>query len=113
MAQITCSARTENPVILVVPCTILELCNRPTYRRAVCCPCGVARVYSAWPCKCALMKGPRSLDACGRRDESAYSDQQYIVGMLANGARGYLTKDEVPFKLSAAIRSVAAGDEIS
>jgi len=35
---------------------------------------------------------------------SAYNDQQYIVGMLANGARGYLTKEEVPFKLSAAIR---------
>ena len=44
---------------------------------------------------------------------SAYNDQQYIVGMLANGARGYLTKEEVPFKLSAAIRSVAAGDVIS
>ena len=41
---------------------------------------------------------------------SAYNDQQYILGMLANGARGYLTKDEVPNKLLMAIRSVAAGE---
>jgi DNA-binding NarL/FixJ family response regulator len=41
---------------------------------------------------------------------SAYNDQQYILGMLANGVRGYLTKDEVPFKLLVAIRSVAAGE---
>lgn len=43
---------------------------------------------------------------------SAYDDQQYIQGMLANGAQGYLTKDEVPFKLLVAIRSVAAGEMI-
>ena len=43
---------------------------------------------------------------------SAYNDQQYILGMLANGARGYLIKDEVPNKLLMAIRSVAAGEAI-
>jgi DNA-binding NarL/FixJ family response regulator len=44
---------------------------------------------------------------------SAYDDQQYILGMLANGARGYLIKDEVPAKLLASIRRVAAGEMIS
>lgn len=41
---------------------------------------------------------------------STYDDQQYIRRMLANGASGYITKDEVPNLLLNAIRGVAAGD---
>jgi len=37
---------------------------------------------------------------------SSYSDRQYINGMLATGAAGYITKDEAPSMLLEAIRSI-------
>ena len=37
---------------------------------------------------------------------SSYSDRQYIHGMLATGAAGYITKDEAPSMLLDAIRSI-------
>ena len=40
---------------------------------------------------------------------SAYSDRQYILGMLTNGAAGYLVKDDVPESIHHAIQSIARG----
>jgi DNA-binding NarL/FixJ family response regulator len=37
---------------------------------------------------------------------SSYSDRDYILGMLENGASGYITKDEAPGMLLDAIRSI-------
>jgi DNA-binding NarL/FixJ family response regulator len=37
---------------------------------------------------------------------SAYSDRQYILGMMDNGASGYLTKEVIPAMLVKAIRSI-------
>src|SRR5215213_202527 len=37
---------------------------------------------------------------------SSYSDRDYILGMLENGAAGYITKDEAPMMLVDAIRSI-------
>jgi DNA-binding NarL/FixJ family response regulator len=37
---------------------------------------------------------------------SSYSDRDYILGMLENGASGYITKDEAPMMLVEAIRSI-------
>jgi DNA-binding NarL/FixJ family response regulator len=37
---------------------------------------------------------------------SSYSDRDYILGMLENGAAGYITKDEAPTMLLEAIRSI-------
>ena len=37
---------------------------------------------------------------------SSYSDRDYILGMLENGASGYITKDEAPMMLLDAIRSI-------
>ena len=37
---------------------------------------------------------------------SSYSDRDYILGMLENGAAGYITKDEAPTMLLDAIRSI-------
>jgi DNA-binding NarL/FixJ family response regulator len=37
---------------------------------------------------------------------SSYSDRDYILGMLENGASGYITKDEAPAMLIEAIRSI-------
>jgi DNA-binding NarL/FixJ family response regulator len=37
---------------------------------------------------------------------SSYSDRDYILGMLENGAAGYITKDEAPSMLLDAIRSI-------
>jgi DNA-binding NarL/FixJ family response regulator len=37
---------------------------------------------------------------------SSYSDRDYILGMLENGADGYITKDEAPMMLLDAIRSI-------
>jgi DNA-binding NarL/FixJ family response regulator len=37
---------------------------------------------------------------------SSYSDRDYIVGMMENGAAGYLTKDEAPTMLVDAIRNI-------
>lgn len=37
---------------------------------------------------------------------SSYSDRDYILGMLENGASGYITKDEAPMMLLEAIRSI-------
>jgi DNA-binding NarL/FixJ family response regulator len=37
---------------------------------------------------------------------SSYSDRDYILGMLENGASGYITKDEAPMLLLEAIRSI-------
>jgi DNA-binding NarL/FixJ family response regulator len=37
---------------------------------------------------------------------SSYSDRDYILGMLQNGAAGYITKDEAPVMLVEAIRSI-------
>src|SRR5215213_2932279 len=37
---------------------------------------------------------------------SSYSDRDYILGMLENGASGYITKDEAPLMLLDAIRSI-------
>lgn len=42
---------------------------------------------------------------------SAYDDNQYVLGMLACGAAGYLTKDEAPGLVVTAIRRVAGGEE--
>ena len=42
---------------------------------------------------------------------SAYDDKQYILSMLANGAAGYLTKEEAPRILVEAIRGVARGEQ--
>ncbi len=40
---------------------------------------------------------------------SAYDDQEYIQEMLANGASGYLIKDEAPERIIEAVRGVAQG----
>jgi len=37
---------------------------------------------------------------------SSYSDREYILGMVENGASGYITKDEAPKMLLDAIRSI-------
>lgn len=37
---------------------------------------------------------------------SAYSDRQYILGMMDSGASGYLTKEVIPAMLVKAIRSI-------
>lgn len=37
---------------------------------------------------------------------SSYSDRDYILGMLENGAAGYITKDEAPMMLLDAIRNI-------
>jgi DNA-binding NarL/FixJ family response regulator len=37
---------------------------------------------------------------------SSYSDRDYILGMLENGAAGYITKDEAPLMLLEAIRTI-------
>lgn len=42
---------------------------------------------------------------------SAYEDKQYILGVLATGAAGYLTKDEVPETIVKAVRGVARGEQ--
>lgn len=41
---------------------------------------------------------------------SAYDDEEYVSGLLDNGAAGYLTKEEVPERLVAAVRGVARGE---
>lgn len=40
---------------------------------------------------------------------STYDDPEYIQGMLANGAAGYLIKDEAPERIIEAVRGVAVG----
>lgn len=42
---------------------------------------------------------------------SAYEDNQYIHGVLENGASGYLTKDEAPHRIVEAVRRVAQGEK--
>jgi len=42
---------------------------------------------------------------------SAYDDEQYIVGSLASGAAGYLTKEEALETIAEAVRGVAHGEE--
>ncbi len=41
---------------------------------------------------------------------SAYDDDEYIQEMLANGASGYLVKDEAPQRILEAVRGVALGE---
>ncbi len=41
---------------------------------------------------------------------SAYDDKQYILGILATGAAGYLTKEELPETIVSAVRGVARGE---
>jgi DNA-binding NarL/FixJ family response regulator len=41
---------------------------------------------------------------------SAYDDEEYVSGLLDCGAAGYLTKEEVPERLVAAVRGVARGE---
>ncbi len=41
---------------------------------------------------------------------SAYDDQEYIRGLLASGAAGYLLKEEIPATIVEAIRGVARGE---
>jgi two-component system, NarL family, response regulator DegU len=41
---------------------------------------------------------------------SAHDDSQYILGMLNNGASGYVMKEEVPEILVKAVRGVARGE---
>jgi DNA-binding NarL/FixJ family response regulator len=41
---------------------------------------------------------------------SAYDDQAYIQAILANGASGYLIKDEAPERILEAVRGVALGE---
>jgi DNA-binding NarL/FixJ family response regulator len=42
---------------------------------------------------------------------SAYDDRQYILELLANGASGYLVKEEVPETIIEAVRGVARGEQ--
>lgn len=42
---------------------------------------------------------------------SAYDDQEYIKGLLASGAAGYLTKGELPETIVEAVRGVARGEQ--
>ncbi len=42
---------------------------------------------------------------------SAHDDKQYILELLANGASGYLTKEEVPEAIIEAVRGVARGEQ--
>jgi DNA-binding NarL/FixJ family response regulator len=42
---------------------------------------------------------------------SAYDDKQYILELLANGAAGYLTKEEAPEAIVEAVRGVARGEQ--
>jgi DNA-binding NarL/FixJ family response regulator len=42
---------------------------------------------------------------------SAYDDTQYVRNLLANGAAGYLTKEEAPEMIIDAVRGVARGEE--
>ena len=42
---------------------------------------------------------------------SAYDDEQYILSLLANGAAGYLTKEEALDTIIEAVRGVARGEE--
>lgn len=42
---------------------------------------------------------------------STYDDKQYIHALLAAGASGYLTKEEVPENIIDAIRGVARGEQ--
>jgi len=42
---------------------------------------------------------------------SSYSDRDYILGMLENGAAGYITKDEAPIMLLEAIRCIIHEDK--
>ena len=42
---------------------------------------------------------------------SSYSDRDYILGMMKNGAAGYITKDEAPTMLVEAIRSIIHKNE--
>ena len=37
---------------------------------------------------------------------SSYTDRDYILGMMQNGAAGYITKDEAPGMLIEAIRNI-------
>ena len=41
---------------------------------------------------------------------SSYNDQQLILEMMSNGAAGYITKDEVPYYLIDAVRSINKAD---
>ncbi|OGO33996.1 MAG: hypothetical protein A2Z16_10260 [Chloroflexi bacterium RBG_16_54_18] len=41
---------------------------------------------------------------------SAYDDREYILEMLANGAAGYLIKDEAPRRIIDAVLGVARGE---
>jgi DNA-binding NarL/FixJ family response regulator len=42
---------------------------------------------------------------------SAYDDQEYIRGLLASGAAGYLIKEEIPENIVEAVRGVARGEQ--
>ena len=42
---------------------------------------------------------------------STYDDKQYIIGLLAAGAGGYLTKEEVTDNILDAVRGVARGEQ--
>lgn len=42
---------------------------------------------------------------------SSYDDKQFIFGLLASGAVGYLTKEEVPETIVDAVRGVARGEQ--
>lgn len=42
---------------------------------------------------------------------SAYDDEHYILETIRAGAAGYLTKDEAPQQIVAAVRGVARGEE--
>jgi DNA-binding NarL/FixJ family response regulator len=42
---------------------------------------------------------------------SAHDDKQYIQELLANGASGYLVKEEVPEAIVEAVRGVARGEQ--
>jgi DNA-binding NarL/FixJ family response regulator len=42
---------------------------------------------------------------------SAYNDKQFILEMLANGAAGYLIKEEIPQTIIEAVKGVAHGEK--
>jgi len=42
---------------------------------------------------------------------SAHNEKRYILGLLATGANGYLTKEEIPDRILEAVQGVARGEK--
>ena len=88
-------ARTYRPDVLLLDITMPDMSGVEVARKLYTMAAPAGDGVAVWPPAILVL--------------SAYADKEYVYGMFAVGAKGYLLKDELPRRIVAGVREVASG----